>query len=477
MKLSTPIISNWLSDTVVFSEIIVGDCVISSCVLSDLDKGLSPDCLYIGQSGLHSEYDTEEKTVICRADKDIIVVRADNEIDIYKSVMDAFIFYSQWESDLKDAVISQAPFQEIAEIAYGAFCTDIIIFSWSGIILAWVQSNGKNDVPTALDPAMFRKIQEGLVCRKVAQNIMPAGFVDTPVVKSCISSNIFFANGSFVLMYLSSKVIEMNKAHLQLVLTMRSILSYLRPNNLEDTTFEPIYSEFINILEGQPVDSVKLKNALGFKDWLNSGKYLLYSFKSHSNLLVKRKSVNHMLTDKISASIVFSYGDMVLMVIPEKERESCNKILPAIMPYFDLSGGVSMPFSEWEDLPAAFGQSKSAIKIGGDVPGVLYTCEDYAFSYIMDRISEQCTKLNLVAPDVLLLKKYDEENNTELLRTLNVFIKNQSNMTASAKQLFIHLSSMKYRIKKIQSMISLDLGKYENRMFLLFSSEIELRNL
>lgn len=478
MKLSMHIISNWLSDIVIYSNITDGECVLTSCALSDLDEGLSSDCLYIGTAAIHPEYSEDLSTVVLRTEKDVIAVRAANQIDIYKQVMDAFLFYNQWESELKDAVIEQSSFQRLVEIAYAAICTDIIMFSWNGKIMASVRAVKAVDLlpeqQSVMEPWLFSKIQAGPVCRKVAQNIIPAGFVELPQYKTIISANVYFSNNSFVLMYFSSKVTSMNKAHLQLVLKVRSILSNLNPGSLDDNTFEPIYSVFLDIIERQTVDEAKLKAAIAFKAWDSESGFILYMFNSHSDFTMKRKSIGCILADNFPSSIVFAYHDSTLMLLPECEREKCKTLLPSIMSYLELSGISSLPFSTWSELSSAYVQNETIIKKAGDRSGVLYACEDYAFNYIVSNIYDQCRQINLVARDVLVLKRYDEENDTELLPSLNTYLKNQSNMTASAEELYIHLSSMKYRMKKIRSLIKLDLDKYEDRMFLLFSSEIVL---
>ncbi len=60
------------------------------------------------------------------------------------------------------------------------------------------------------------------------------------------------------------------------------------------------------------------------------------------------------------------------------------------------------------------------------------------------------------------------------MKTLYVYLKSQSNMTVSSEELFIHLNSMKYRIKRIETLIGTDLKDFKNRMSLLFSCAILL---
>ncbi len=474
MNLSMHIIEDWMSDRVISSKIDRGDCLIASCLLSDLDEGCAPDCLYIGKAALHAEYADGVNTVICRNAEDIVVIQSDDEIDVYQQIMNAFIFYNHWEGELKDAVIMRSSFQRVVEIAYRAFRCVILAFDWRGVILGSMPEKTDDTEVSIIEPYIFKRMQEGEVCKRVAQNTIPAGFVDTHVYPSVLAFNVVFSDNSFIIVYCVSDAPRKNGAHMQLALYMRSVISYLKPDYSSGGHLEPLHGELIQILDGEKPNHAKIEEIQRFKDWQHNHKYMLYVFEAHSDFQLKRKGADWMLADRINHSIVFSYQDRPLMLLPLSERASAGEILPTILPYLDISGGGSMPFSDWEALPTAYMQAKAAMALGGNEPGKFYCCEDYASDYIMLCVHEQCKKINMISPDAELLKAYDEENKSELLKTLNVYLRCQSSMTASAEQLYIHLNSMKYRMKKIESMISSDLKKHNDRITLLFSSDILL---
>ncbi|MCM1991849.1 PucR family transcriptional regulator [Oceanirhabdus seepicola] len=57
------------------------------------------------------------------------------------------------------------------------------------------------------------------------------------------------------------------------------------------------------------------------------------------------------------------------------------------------------------------------------------------------------------------IKKYDEENNTDLLETATVYVNNRGNMKATARDINQHDNTIRYRIQKIYQMISDNIGK------------------
>ena len=63
---------------------------------------------------------------------------------------------------------------------------------------------------------------------------------------------------------------------------------------------------------------------------------------------------------------------------------------------------------------------------------------------------------SLILSELLALHKYDAENSSEYLRTLEVYLTNGRSMTDTASALFIDRSTLKYRLNKIQDMTCID---------------------
>lgn len=69
-------------------------------------------------------------------------------------------------------------------------------------------------------------------------------------------------------------------------------------------------------------------------------------------------------------------------------------------------------------------------------------------------------------PDSNALINYDRENKTELYRTLQVYLEHERNSLQTAKTLFIHRSSLVYRLERIQKITRIDLDNPRNRLLL-----------
>ncbi|HEX6513542.1 MAG TPA: helix-turn-helix domain-containing protein [Chloroflexota bacterium] len=81
------------------------------------------------------------------------------------------------------------------------------------------------------------------------------------------------------------------------------------------------------------------------------------------------------------------------------------------------------------------------------------------FSLIEDR-----TELMKLAEQTLgPLLEYDRQHGTTLVRTLGYYLESGRNLEGSARAMFIHVNTLKYRLKRIQEIARLDLNNAEQR--------------
>ena len=67
---------------------------------------------------------------------------------------------------------------------------------------------------------------------------------------------------------------------------------------------------------------------------------------------------------------------------------------------------------------------------------------------------------------ILPLEKYDQENDRDLLRTFDLFLKNNCIIRSTAREMIVHHNTVRYRLQKIQKISGLDLS---NRIDLMLA--------
>lgn len=133
-----------------------------------------------------------------------------------------------------------------------------------------------------------------------------------------------------------------------------------------------------------------------------------------------------------------------------------------------LSIGISMPFSSLEKLNAAHMQSVFAIEEAGHRDGFFY-CREFAFNYLLRILQREELTKNLLHPAVEILSRYDQENGSDLLSTLRVYLQQGMNQIHTANALFIHRNTLKYRLARISELTDIDLSDADEKLYLSLS--------
>jgi sugar diacid utilization regulator len=67
---------------------------------------------------------------------------------------------------------------------------------------------------------------------------------------------------------------------------------------------------------------------------------------------------------------------------------------------------------------------------------------------------------------------YSQKNNVDLFETLNVFLHNNGNLRDASKQLFIHRSTLEYRLERVSELLQIDLHDAEMRFELMMAYKL-----
>lgn len=72
------------------------------------------------------------------------------------------------------------------------------------------------------------------------------------------------------------------------------------------------------------------------------------------------------------------------------------------------------------------------------------------------------------------LVKYDEDNQSELMETLEAFANHQFDLKQTSEAIFLHRNTLRYRIKKIEEILDIKLDDMNNRLHIIAAFKIKL---
>ena len=95
-----------------------------------------------------------------------------------------------------------------------------------------------------------------------------------------------------------------------------------------------------------------------------------------------------------------------------------------------------------------------------------------AVFYALELCSDQIDSIHLVHSAIYTLAEYDRAHETNLLESLEAYLRCHMSIPDAANCLSIHRNTMSYRVNKINELIDVDLDNSETVFHLLFSYHV-----
>jgi len=163
--------------------------------------------------------------------------------------------------------------------------------------------------------------------------------------------------------------------------------------------------------------------------------------------------------------------EMVLLV-PGFGREPARRAAAAVLAEMEgsldgylLGVALSRPSSDPADLHRAAAEALLAANVAEHRGQSLITFEETgAYRLLLPAMSEDPTELQRFHEETVApLVEYDDQYETELVRTLETFLAADGNVARTAERLFTHRHTVRYRLDRVRELSGLDVGSTDGR--------------
>lgn len=171
-----------------------------------------------------------------------------------------------------------------------------------------------------------------------------------------------------------------------------------------------------------------------------------------------------MIRNSLPASHSFLYKNSVFTVLESDEEildwKSFLSPLTRQLKDYDLILGISNASDSILNLRSIGFQCREAIQLGEKMhpKDNIHFYKDYSIYYMMELCLKNDELSALCSPELLRLLKHCKDDNSTLLETLKIYLECSRSKTETAKRLFVHVNTVKYRISQIQEILQLDLS-------------------
>ena len=152
--------------------------------------------------------------------------------------------------------------------------------------------------------------------------------------------------------------------------------------------------------------------------------------------------------------------------VAKRAAEGVLRELQAGLPGNSFAVGRSRVAADPLDLHRAGNEALLAVNVaeGDDEHPLLAFEQTGAYRLLLSAMSEDPAELQrFYAETVEPLVAYDDQYETELVRTVEAFLDNDGNVAGTAQKLFTHRHTIRYRLERVRELSGLDVGSTDGR--------------
>jgi PucR family transcriptional regulator, purine catabolism regulatory protein len=162
----------------------------------------------------------------------------------------------------------------------------------------------------------------------------------------------------------------------------------------------------------------------------------------------------------------------IAVIVPAGEEEALARAAAGLareldhsLAGFHLTIGRSRRAADPVDLYRSGNEARLAVNVGEAEGRSLLAFEDTgAYRLLLPAMSEDPAELErFYAETIAPLVTYDEQYETELVATVEAYLDNDGNVAATAKQLFTHRHTIRYRLERVRELCGHDVSATEGR--------------
>lgn len=239
----------------------------------------------------------------------------------------------------------------------------------------------------------------------------------------------------------------------------------------------PLRYIFHNLLTNPKADYVEISQELTAYGWQVTHYYLCILIQigtlDRKNLTIK--AICSYIENTVSESCAVEHeGNIVVYInlnLISLPLDRINQKLAGFIRDNLLTAGYSRQMMGHFNFYRQYQQAKLTIELGRrrHPTAWIHHFNDIAMPYFMEQLTRKLPAYMTCHERLLQLKYQDEAAGSELYRTLRCYLQNQQSATKTAQALYIHRSTLLYRLDRIRSILKSDFSDPEEVLYLLLS--------
>lgn len=257
-----------------------------------------------------------------------------------------------------------------------------------------------------------------------------------------------------------------------------SITKVIESTVLSDFDDTPsLHHTFSSLMTNSKADYVTISQRLTASGWIVSHMYQCILVKPSTldtqNMTLKaiRNYIENIVPDSVALE---HHGNIAVFLNLSLTSSSGSARIQKLTTFIRdslLTAGFSRVMMGHFNFYRQYQQARIALNLGSKKNPTSWThhFEDIALTYMMRQMTQSLPAYMIAHEKLLQLKYQDEEGNSDLFNTLRCYLENNQNATKTAQLLYIHRSTLLYRLERIMKYMKNDLSNPDEIFYLLLS--------
>ena len=388
-----------------------------------------------------------------------------------------------WERKIHDLMLEHAGMERLLQVTSEFLQNPLTVI---GLAFTFVAEAGSKYLP----PRARLYTDEGLNVEYVnalLQNETYREMADThetvmfpAYISGCrsMNRNLFVDEKATHRLILTECRVEITQGVICVLDILSEKLEFLLAHEEEETDPDrDIEQIFVRVLSDRTADYMQISRELSELGWGGNHEYmcliLQITYLNQQNL--STKAISRYIKKKLGDSVSFLYQDEIVVFfdltrLGMNQEEVAGKLVYFIRDTY-LKAGYSRVMTGHMNLRRQYVQAKTALDVGSRKKPYLWIhyFSQVAMTYILEQATKRLPGTMICHEGLLELKKHDEENQTQYMETLRVYLEQHLSATQAARELFIHRSTFLYRLDRIREILQSDLDDPEEIFYLELS--------
>ena len=453
-------------------------------------QDLQPDVLYLLRP-TETGFPTDSFSYICAEPKvgaaNHFICPGQPDEQILDFILELFSQYQQWEQMIDQLIFSKDGLQELCRIGARLLENPVCIHDDWFMMIAMSQ-----DMAQTMAPEFFSSSTMGFIPRMILDDFQhDSDYLETyahrnaQVWKSAdVNQESLYVNLWDGTVYKGRLlVLRTNRPfrHLDFILaeilTQRAVFLLRQQSLGEQKNLRSMDDVVYALVQGKQMEPTDLTQLLNMLNWKKNDRFLCIRVKAQQN--EEKTVMEHVLHSDLfrifpEGYILFSGHEQCVVLNLTREPLSGAMIHHRLAPLcrdYCLYAGISSPVTDIHDLHLAYYQAQVALDQAFRFRSEkwIISFADCAMEHMLEKLDSPLPAWCLVSPDLLTMMDHDRQKGTQYFETLRAYLLSERDIPKTSEKLIIHRTTLLYRLKKIQSMLNVNLEDPWQRLYLTLS--------